>query len=514
MKKTRPYLMHLLRQYRAFVLLYALALFAAHPLLVYFNKRQEAAYLDMYTSVQYMPQMTLAPLSLVVIALGIVTPFIVFGFVYNKATMDTYFSMPIKRVNLFLKHFFFGWLMIVIPMLLSLLLGFILYQVMSVPALLAVHPYTFLTLVTQAGLLLAGSLMTMMPSMLAILCTTNLFNGIIYAGVLNIFPYLIKAVWNLFATNFIGYTALSWNDSTAELAWLEFHKLYFSAFGGINSVENKVDILLWFVFALALLFLSAKLFATHRVERTNSAYMIKGFYPVIITGFGFLALVGALAVNHETSRYHSGIFTDQTFIFVFVIGFITYFVIQIIRRLGMPKILPTILCYVAIFTCASLTSWFLSGWVRDNRGRVLLSADQVAKVRLLSATMDYGLEREEPQEGIFYEPFGRTSEWIENTYEDPALIEKTLQLQENLISYWSIKEKTHGGLETRNIWAPSLRIYYLDESGEILQVRQYPIVSDAEMELATELLGQKPLEPDEYREEYEKLVNEDPDFVG
>lgn len=497
--KKKPYILHLLRQYRAFVLLFAVILLVSHPLILFFQKRSELMSQSYYTGM-YFPPFSLAALTIAVIGLCIVMPFIVLGFIYNKSSMDAYFSMPIKRVTLFLKHLGFGWLMILVPMLVSLVLGFVIYQKMSIPIVLASSPYSFLLLLKQAGLLSIGSLIMIMPSTLAILCTTNLFNGMIYAVVLNVFPYLIRSVWNLFAQNFLGYTRLERVGTERELGWLEFHSLYIEAFHGTEGVANVIEILLWFVVAVALLVLVCRLFATHHVERTNSNYMVKGFYPVVITSFGIIALVGVLGASRETSRFRWDVFTEEMFIYTFAVGFIVYFVVQIVRRQGLPKILPVILSYVAIFAAASILCWTLSGTVRDNRGRQVLSSNQVAKARLISAAATYDYVEGSSKKYIYYEPWDMTSLWVEQEFRSKEEIEQVLTLQQNLITYWIDSEQTKG--EAMEFYAysnvPSVQIIYEDAEGNVLQARLYYITTEPEMELATELLGRAPYKPDAY----------------
>lgn len=485
MNKTKPYFWHLLRQYRAYVMLYAIAYLVVYPVALYLQRLQDAAYGYSYSSYDSYA-LNLAPLTVTTIIVAAITPFIVLRFLYSKPTMDTYFSIPISRTKLFLKHFVFGWLMILVPLLVSHLLGYLIHLNVVTQQVSQAAPYTLPVFLGQAALLAAGSLILLMPSTLAILFTTNLFNGMLYAAVLHFLPLAIRVVWNLFARNFIGFTKISSAAFSEELPWIEFHEVYVRAFADHKEISFVLPLLIWFVIAIGLVAISMRLFNDHRVDRTDSAYMVKGFYPVIISLFGGLLLIGVMGSNNEISYYSPEVFSRTSFIMTFLLGFIVYFIVQIIRNHGVPKLFRTILAYVLIFAVSLGLTWLMTGVVRETRSRQMVDAAQVERIEVLSAAPDY-TNYDEDATPIYFEPYGYVTQFKSVELTESQDIAELQRIQQRLIDFWLAKP---GESSEYNHWEyPAVRFIYYNADNDVLQARLYRVNDPAIRADLEKLLG-------------------------
>ncbi|MDD2427894.1 MAG: hypothetical protein PHR78_05275 [Eubacteriales bacterium] len=480
--KTRGYLRHLLKQHRAIVILYFAVSIIIYPisLLLQSLSREE------WQSIEYAP----SPLAILMVILGAVTPFIIFSFIYDKTKMDTYFSLPMPRERLFLIHFAFNWLIQIIPVLISNFLAFLVVNFITPATLLTdVGPYSFSQFLIWSGILVLGSVMLQLPSIVAILSTTNLFNGFVYALVLHLVPITMQGVWSSSITDYFGYTPAQ-GFADASLIELEFHSIYVLSSSQQSKGEYLLALVIWFVVALALVALSTWLFKTHKVERTNTSYMVKGFYPTVIAIYGTLLLLIMLNNSFDEFYYYSDrpFFLNNIFIYIFLFGFVVLFIVEIIRYHGMPKIGRTILFYLAIFAVALGLSFFLNTVVERWQITELPPRDKVAKVELTSA--DYQYYEGEEHKSIFVYPFGLVTNYSQVTVADEAAIDEIMNIHEQIVEQWLAWDLSDRSFEPNAPYNnPHLRLVYLDSDGDQLLVRTYYVFSSKHRQDLEEISG-------------------------
>lgn len=468
--KSKGYLQHLLKQYRAIVILYFAISIIVYPvsLLLQSLSRED------WWGFDYSP----ISLAVMMVVLGAVTPFIVFSFIYDKTKMDTYFALPLARERLFLIHFFFSWLIQIIPALVSNCLAFLITNSITPAEMLKyAGPYSFSKFLVWSGILVLGSLILQLPSMLAILCTTNLFNGFVYALVLHLVPITIQGVWTSSATDYFGYTP-SQSFGDFSLTNLEFHSIYVMSSSQDTAGKYLPALAVWFLIALALLALSSRLFKGHKVERTNTAYMVKGFYPAVIAIYGTLLMLLMLNNSFNEIFLYSErpFFLNNVFISIFLFGFVVLFIVEIIRYHGLPKIGRTILFYLAIFAVALGLSFFLNTTVQNRLMKAMPPRDKVAKIELTSA--DYQYNDEHRQKEIFVYPFGYVTNYSQVTVEAEEDIDKVMHIHREMVDNWlrlDLSARTHESMASYN--NPQLRLVYLDSSGHRLLTRSYSVFS-------------------------------------
>ncbi|NLC40662.1 MAG: hypothetical protein GX763_07075, partial [Clostridiaceae bacterium] len=387
-------------------------------------------------------------------------------------------ALPFEREKLFLVHFSFGWLIQVIPALVSNFLAFLIANSITPAEMMKdTGPYSFSKFLVWSGILVLGSLMLQLPSMLAILCTTNLFNGFVYALVLHLVPITMQGVWTSSATDYFGYTpSQGFGDSV--LINLEFHSIYTLSSSMGSEGKYWPALVVWFFIALALLALSIRLFKKHKVERTNTSYMVKGFYPTVIAIYGTLLLLLMLNTSFSELFQYSEMpfFLNSIFISIFLFGFVVLFIVEIIRFHGLPKIGRTILFYLAIFAVALGLSLLLNISVENKLMKTMPPREKVAKIELTSA--DYEYDFEDIQREIFVYPFGYVTNYSQVTVGADEDIDKVMNIHREMVDDWlslGLSERTHESyLPYLN---PHVRLVYLDGSGNKLLTRTYYVYS-------------------------------------
>jgi hypothetical protein len=488
--KSKGYLQHLLKQYRAIVILYFAISIIVYPvsLLLQSLSRED------WWGFDYSP----ITLAVMMVVLGAVTPFIVFSFIYDKTKMDTYFALPLARERLFLIHFFFSWLIQIIPALVSNFLAFLIANTITPAEMLKyAGPYSFSKFLVWSGILVLGSLILQLPSMLAILCTTNLFNGFVYALVLHLVPITIQGVWTSSATDYFGYTpSQSFGDSS--LTNLEFHSIYVMSSSQDTAGKYLPALAVWFLIALALLALSSRLFKGHKVERTNTAYMVKGFYPAVIAIYGTLLML--LMLNNSFNEIflysEKPFFLNNVFISIFLFGFVVLFIVEIIRFHGLPKIGRTILFYLAIFVVALGLSLLLNISVENKLMKSMPPRDKVAKIELTSA--DYQYYFEEVQKEIFVFPFGYVTNYSQVTVGADEDIDKVMNIHREMVDDWLSLGLSERSDESYSPYLnPHIRLVYLDGYGNKLLTRTYYVYSLEHRQALEEITGIDLLYPGE-----------------
>ncbi len=503
--KRRPYILHLLRQYRAVIVLYFLIALISYPLflLIQYLKMQADPNVFAYSMFAYWDYNRHAVLAGVLLALSIVTPYLMFSFLFNPSHLDRYFSLPVKREKLFLAHFLFGWLIEIVPVLFSHLLGFLiirlLYPNLNIAAAgAAPEVYTFPAFLLNSLFLLLGSLLMMMPTTLAILFTPNLFNALLYGGVLHLLPILLQLTIDTMTGSYFGYTRL--RDVEVSFKPLYIQKNYIQTFRNLNSLTRPLTTLIGFAAAVLLLIWAVWLFKRRRAERTNGNYMFKGFYPFLISFFGLLLLWTYIY------EYYDVIFTAQWYrdsyiVLIFFLALLLYFIVQTIRCHGLPNIGKTILSYLGIFAAALLLSFATHQFSEHFIVRKMPDPGRTAAVEITSAA-DFPLATEDeeefelPEEDLilneYYYPFGVHSVQRRKMIRDKEEIAAVMAWQEDYLKNIA-RESGRDPFDYYN--EKNIRLVYYAEDGAVLLARSYVVPEDAQRQELEEIAGEIFLDP-------------------
>lgn len=382
------YLRQLIRQYKPFIIL-SFFLTLAEPLVLLTQKQsilnQAQALISRGGTDLFQIYHSLYYLAAIACFLAVLIPFIVFNFLYKKADLDNYYSMPVKRKDLFQAHFWFGWsLLIALPLLIAALCRYgILYSYL--------HPYVRAlsggpTFLLRILILVLGSLVLYLLTLLALFCTTNIFNGLIYTGAVHsFFPFLAFLIETISKSR-VGFLYGAETESLRFYDFISFIGSYMTYLTS-NGAYTLPVILFWFVLGVPFFFLIQKLFEERRAERVNGAYMFRKFYPAVIGIYGttfltklltdaFMAKINSVESVHDYAFDQTSMTTS--ILQIFLLGLIVYFIVQLVRYHGKPPVLQKLGIYLILFALSTSFAFGLTGPVRR---KLSLSQPALSKVK-------------------------------------------------------------------------------------------------------------------------------------
>ncbi len=526
------YLFHLLKQHRGVAILYAILYFLAYPFsilmrILSMSIDHAKGYSPIVMSI-YDPPFTL---SFAVLATAVVTPYIIFSYLYKKSDMDTYFALPIKKPKLFLIQTFFAWLIQIVPVLIVNCLGYGISLIASQASPLfrmglnggEGHALLFSSLV-----FIMGSFFLMLPSILSILCTTSLFNGIIYGGVFNAFPSILFFLGRSYQENFPGFTSRVTQPLKEDLIGAgtvsllkqespvlfqaNFLRAITSLWGGdylfgiYTAQAGAMTIFMWvlftFILSLPLLALASYLYKIRQAERIQSAYIFRYFYPVVIYSFGVVLLMFFLR-SFIDMRYDWYVEA----LMVFLVGFALFYVIQIIRYYGWPKFFSNLGIYIIVFLLAFGLNFVLS----KTQPRILTyqvpKLSQISKAQIVTAKyIDYSQEPDidYSKPGIYFEPYGWVNIYKIYDTESKEEVDHVRQIHKAILKDMTDNKRmvTPESVGYHEGIAP-IQIYYYNQKGKLIMVRTYDVY-DKDLQKEIEMMVGYPL----YEAKERKYINE------
>lgn len=386
----RRYFKNMRKQYKAFILL-AFILSLAKPLLTLINSpiglngadssifRTDMA--KSFLTELYAP----AYFGGLLMVFAFIAPFIVFSYLYDKPSLDNYFSMPTRRKDLFLSQYFFALVMMVV---LPVLLGYLCESLVTLGLVNQLAPhltYSIPKLVIMGVLIVIGGFILTIPSVISILCTTTLFNGIIYAFVFRAFLPLLAGFLAKVQGNSLG-RIFEPEVTENPIFKISYQTIHMNIFSGINQIEELwVPILVWLAISLVLFYFARKLYEKRKVDRVKTRFVFKGFYPATIFIFGCLVLTMALYFSIFFGKVYEPDFLinqSSALLFIFIVGFVVFLVVELIRFQGRPPILKGLGFYLLIFVLSGSLAYGLAGPWREANSLATPSSNRIASVKL------------------------------------------------------------------------------------------------------------------------------------
>lgn len=510
MFKNRSYFLHLLKQHRPIVILYFILCFAGSPLqliLAALNRINEGYYYSGGSGEFY--QATFLLFSFAII-MAMVTPYITFSYLFSKSNLDTYFALPVSRTKLFSMQLLFTWLTHLVPILVANTSTFIGAYVLNRLFGSELFPFTTQSLVTFGVTTLAfflGSLILMIPSLLAILYTTSIFNALLYGGVLHVLPYIINFIWLQNIAQYFGYMR-PLRDSMSiglgnSLIRILPHQNYASIFTSILherelyiTMRNHalITLAIHFAVAMVLVFLARYLYKKRKVERVHSSTMFTGFYETIITVTGALLLSTILGDLFRSIRYNSNY---TSVVFVFFLGFAAYYIINIIRYHGLPKFFRTFLSYIGVFALAVVLTLLFDYFAVEVPSKDVPDTKEIAAVKIINAEPQYDHDLRNSSSFTTFEPYGYAVEFHEVKSRESNVIDHARQLQKMIVEEWEAKNRI--GYDFYEEDVVPINIYYYDHRGNLIQQRQYALKDQMQIDLLEDILGEEAYHFDPYQ---------------
>lgn len=495
--------MHLIKQHKAIIIINTIANMIVSPVIILFSIINNFLY-SYHFDIDYgVP----AGILTVTLISAVITPFIVFNYLYSKADLDTYFALPIKRKKLFSIQFIFSYLITIVPALVANYLAFIIVLLNNL--LFARHYH--IDIMSNASLFLQSSLILiivtfviMLPSIISIICTTSLFNGLLYTAVIHCFPYVFNIIWRLFDNDFFGFishfnyfelSGFSTRNSLViadgipglELIPQTYAGLFslWNSSGALNlkNLTNYLILFIHLILAIFVFFLILYFYKHRRVERIQSDYMYKFFYPILINGFGSLILVGIFNELLPHSSYSKLL----EIALLYLIGFAVYYIVSIIRFHGWPKFLKTLASYSIVFFVSMSLTFVLSFAAKHVRSWEFVDPQRVTTMKVYCAADE--LEETKYEYSEYFYPIGGVNKYIEFNSSDKNKIKAMIDLQSKLVSQWN-GESTDTKSYLKG--ATTIQVFYLGEKGRLLQARVYALTNPDDIEALAEIIEQEP----------------------
>lgn len=483
-KKNKNYYKFLLKEHRAYVILVPLIYFVVVVLPVI---------MDLVTAFNNMDDPNSAPavseylinvsntnwlysLAIITVILMMVTPFVVFKYLYNKNSMDKYFSLPIERGSLFLKQITFGYLLTLIPAVISYVLVLIL-KLSFIPNM----QINFNDVVLRILVLLMGFLISYVVTVIAILCTTTLANGILYTLVLQSIPNLIIGIYLSFKNSIYGATSEKRFIDDAILNW-DYKTLSVDALTSSDFSTNFIKVVIWFILALILTVLAVYIYRNHKVERIASNYMVKGFYPTVISIYGIFGLtISISALIREAQR--TGVTyalktTIKPLLVLFFLALVVYAIVQMIRLHGRPKFFRTLVSYILIFAVSLGLAILANKALVFDQESEIVDLDKVDKIVLYlpsEGTNNYFDEKDIPRKDSveYFGDEGYLSPINELSIDDVETQVDIQSFHKQIIAKY--KKDKNAALSFEDEVITPMKILYVNKEGKILQAREYTL---------------------------------------
>ena len=468
-RKDKSYFLVLIKQYRYYVILIALAVLAVFilPWALDFHVVREG-YNEGMELLIFLRDTALT-----------VTPFVVFSYLYSKNSMDTYFAIPASRTKLFFKHFVFGYGIVLIPVVIA-------YVTTYIPTMLIMGPmsetFNIVNFFGKGLSLLTTGLITYVFSVLAIILTTNMFNGLVYVFIFNVLPTIINSLGNAFETSFFGYTRVAPRTGYSSFYNVQFRSLAISDFTDFANYQHALALLVWFAIAVGLGLLAIRLYQKRQVNRIESEYMFKGIYPALITVFTVLTLTMIIYNDYSYEIESKGIYTafiDRPIgiAMIFLFGLVAYYIIHMIRLHGRPHFWRTLTTYMAIFLASIVLVVVLEQVLIKDQQEKLPNLNDVESVTITvnNAQFEWDIASFDPDTHVyFYQSAVITRSFDEFVFTDKATMEELRDWHEDVIDNFYIS----GGGNFYDSPIALMKIDYKDSLGNSLVLREYVITEE------------------------------------
>lgn len=227
-------------------------------------------------------------ISLATIMLLIITPFIFFGYLNSKKSVDVFHSLAITRNDLFITFLVLSLFFVLLPFTLAYWGGFLLsYSLIGIKF----DPYHLY----HYGRIIMISIAVMAPSIFVIMNTGTLSDSIIYTGILSVAPFIAYGAYQLFAeANIIGFKA----GRAFTLAYLSPLAGLISSFEFINlTIDGTMIASYWLLLGLVVHCFSIRLYKNWKSETSEEPFSNKQFFPLVTSLFIAILFVFLLSVN-------------------------------------------------------------------------------------------------------------------------------------------------------------------------------------------------------------------------
>lgn len=348
MKTEFKYFQFLLKQNKRMIGLYSLILLATFPLLLYFLNSY--AYYAFYTYALVGQCLNLV----VALLASVIIPLSIFKYTSSKKSLDVYDALPLQKETMFRVNYVVGLLILLIPFIISWLIG-IIYVSSVWPTVLNVvgsssylSEAEFFILSTQFKHLIE----IIVPLALCYTMTVqvkqntgSIVDAAIYTVIIHVIPML--AYWAFYAycnTTILGF-ADEWSYEVFQLLapLVAPFKIIFTE----NTSFVSLPRMGYYAVCTLILFIgSSHLYVSHKSERCEQPFTTKYFFPVVSNVATIILLILLFsAMNADVFSLMRG---NIRVVYPILLSLIVYLLLDVIAHRGFKNVYRASIKYLII----------------------------------------------------------------------------------------------------------------------------------------------------------------------
>lgn len=342
MEQTRieaRYHNYLLKSNRRLMMLYGFALLLTYPLLLFFGKDLA----DIHSLAMIGKTLNI----LLAIVGSVLIPLLMYRHTTSKKSIDVYDSLPLQKESLFRIHFFAGYTILILPLIVSFIVGFIYISLNPEFQLLNEYYRNIFTLSNELLRFVELSISLLTSYSIAAFVKQNCgtsFDALVYSIVVHLTPILTYlAFYSYFDASLLGFTE---PFSTNLFLYLTPFPMMFTYFNYVQGFASIPRLLFFIIASLLLYFFGSYLYVNHKSEKAETPFMNKWFFPIV----SYVITIVAMILLHATMQYSviSILNEINQFIYPMLLGCIFYLVLDVIAHRGFGHILKAAINFLLI----------------------------------------------------------------------------------------------------------------------------------------------------------------------
>ena len=329
---TFRYLKSLLMRQKKLLVLYFIVCFVSYPLVLF---------IDEFINVS--SDLGIIVYGIYMLIMAFILPFVAFRFSFSKKQVDTVYSLPIKRKNLFDAHYFSGIAVILIIPFINFMIGMIIGLITGsiiIPHILGI----MLCYLACAGVaLLAYSFNTWLVNI-----TNNNIDALIMIVSYLVLPYIVYLAWDIFSmSQSVGLTPpniMRWIEYVAPINLLSTYLSYIRNY--VFDTMFYFKIIYSVIIVITFYFLARYTFIKRKGEDSEQISTNRFTYPVVINVLSF-----AFITNFNLTEVPL-----VALIMYLVVSFVIFAIMDFVRRRSTKINRQLIIKYIVLLVAFNLFS--------------------------------------------------------------------------------------------------------------------------------------------------------------
>lgn len=333
-----------LSNYKAYIIIYAILLFSVGglPLII--------TYIGTSGGIIHGgdPQLPVS-LVLVTMLLMLVTPFIVYGYLTSKKSVDVFHALPITRNDLFATQVLTSFVMVYLPFILNFFVYYGLQKGLGfdfdAQYMLHIIIYTILFFSIQ-----------IIPSFV-IQNTGTTSDALIHTGILIALPYLVVGAYHLFISTYVfGIHGVDVRIYNYISPFYPLFKVIFNEYGW----DFKL-LAYWLVLNAIAFHVTMRLYRFRKSEKSEEPFVNTKYFPIIINTFIPLSFIimNVSTLQFQVSVGLSEFFSVEAFVLPLLLTFVGHILLNIFRYRSTKYFLKSTLDFLKVMLVTIMVSTLL-----------------------------------------------------------------------------------------------------------------------------------------------------------